>query len=384
MTDGFIDSASIHSALAALSLRGQDLSSWDRETLLDSTYLLLFRKIGMAPGPSAYKGASGPFEHVVSRLPSLEATKFRTELASRSTKCWLTKNPAALRAAWNCLQAEPEFPLWSTVTRDLFWLHHVRMHASLFNPEFTQHIAVLLDASTRDLDRVNQLSRDESTVRRWLKTNLAGEDAKLGHDAWLAAALIRGRAHEYIASYSGIHLVGHPFRKPVERPLKSAQGEPVYNSEEYLVKIIVGSALLETTAERRVVTWVENIVKVRKAIDLNQIALPLARIDSDAERLAAQAARECRISASNSRIRRELEIATALMIGGILTLVISPWAGPIGPIASASYRHYQGASIGDDLARFMLDTTRRFRRLARSLPGRITRKLKSSDASDKR
>ncbi len=31
MTDGFIDAASIHGALAAFSLRGQGLSSWDRE-----------------------------------------------------------------------------------------------------------------------------------------------------------------------------------------------------------------------------------------------------------------------------------------------------------------------------------------------------------------
>ena len=384
MTDGFIDSASIHSALAALSLCGRGLGSWDRETLLDSTYLLLFRKIGMAPGPGAYKGASGLFEHVVSRLPSLEATKFRTDLASSSTKGWLTKNPASFRAAWDRLHAEPEFPQWSAVARDLFWLHHTRMHASLFNPEFTPHIAVLLHVSTADLDRIQRLSREESIVRHWLKTNLAGEDAKLAHDAWVAAALIRGRVHEYVASHSGIHLAGHPFRKPVERPLKSVQGESVYNSEEYLVKIIVGSALLETTQERRVVTWVENIVKARTAIEIEQIALPPARTDSDAERHAAQAARTCRISASNSRIRRELEVATALLIGGILTVGISPWAAPIGPVTAASYRHYRGESIGDGLARFMLDTTRRFRRLARSVPGRIVRKLRLSDAAHMR
>ena len=75
-TEGFVDSALIHGALATLSLGGGvDLSAWDRQSLLEITYLLLFRKIGIVPGPGGYRGASGPFERVISQLPALQVKK---------------------------------------------------------------------------------------------------------------------------------------------------------------------------------------------------------------------------------------------------------------------------------------------------------------------
>ena len=88
MTRGFVDSASIHGALATLSLSGGEiLSPWDRQRLQDTTYLLLFRQIGIIPGlPGGYRGASGLFAHVISRLPALESTGIRRESALRATK----------------------------------------------------------------------------------------------------------------------------------------------------------------------------------------------------------------------------------------------------------------------------------------------------------
>src|ERR1035438_3184453 len=85
-TEGFVDSALIHGALATLSLGGGvDLSAWDRQSLLESTYLLLFRKIGIVPGPGGYRGASGPFERVISQLPALQGRKLPTERGVGST-----------------------------------------------------------------------------------------------------------------------------------------------------------------------------------------------------------------------------------------------------------------------------------------------------------
>jgi hypothetical protein len=120
---------------------------------------------------------------------------------------------------------------------------------------------------------------------------------------------------------------------------------PVFNSEEYFVKAIIGSAMLETTSDRRAKAWVDNLVKARAAIERRAISLPRAAVDADAERLAAEAARA--------------------------------WAGPLGPITTAAYRQYRGASVGEDLARFLLDTKRRFRQLAGTVPGRISRLLKA-------
>ena len=245
------------------------------------------------------------------------------------------------------------------------------MHVSLFNPEFISPISTLLGLPATQLERINLMSQDERNIKRWVKAKSKGEDGHVALDAYVAAGLIRGRFHEYVASASGLHLSGHPFRKFVERPLATGRGLPVSNSEEYFARIVIGSALLETTADRRAEAWADNVVKARSTIERGAIALPNAALDSDAERLAAEAARACDVSTSYSRIRRELEVATALGISGILTLTVSPWVGPLGPIATAAYRQYRGASVGEDLARFFLDTTRRFRRLARTVPGRI-------------
>jgi len=377
MTSGFVDSASIHGALAVLSLQGNDrVSAWDRQCLLDTTYVLLFWKIGIVPGPpGGYKGASGLFEHVIARLPTLERADFHREPALRATKAWLTKTPGSLRDAWNRLHAQPEFTEWSNVARELFWLHHVRMNISLFNPEFIPHISTLLGHHPHELERIERMSRDERNVKQWVKTNLKGEDAQIARDAYVAAALIRGRFHEYLAGRNELHLSGHPFRTFVRRPLKFGGELPVYNSEEYFVKAIIGSAMLETTSDHRAKVWADNVAKARAAIERERISLRDAALDSEAERLAAEAACACGISASYSRVRRELEVATALGITGLLTISVSPWAGPVGPIATAAYRQFRGASVGEDLARFLLDTKRRFRRLARIVPGRITQVL---------
>ena len=226
-TEGFVDSALIHGALATLSLGGGvDLSAWDRQSLLEITYLLLFRKIGIVPGPGGYRGASGPFERVISQLPALQGRKLPTDRALCSTRAWLTRNPAGLRDAWSGLQSQREFIAWSAISRKLFWLHHVRMHISLFNPEFIPYIAPLLNVDSKELHRINLMSQDESVVCQWVKTNLAGEDAKIAHDAYVVAALIRGRLHEYLSSGSDRHLASHPFRIPIQKRLRPAWASP--------------------------------------------------------------------------------------------------------------------------------------------------------------
>src|ERR1022692_37609 len=60
---------------------------------------------------------------------------------------------------------------------------------SLFNPEFIPYIAPLLNVDSKELHRINLMSQDESVVCQWVKTNLAGEDAKIAHDAYVVAAL---------------------------------------------------------------------------------------------------------------------------------------------------------------------------------------------------
>ena len=374
MPKGFIDHASISSALAALRLReAQGLSAWDRQCLTDSTYLLLFHDVGIVPGPSDFRGASGFVTHVVSALPSLNTRRFAKKRALRATRTWLTKKRREVRRAWLGIQNDPNYVNWAPLMRELYWIDHVRMQGALFDAELLPHVASILKSPLHELQRVHDLSQREAVVSGWLKTNLSDDEARLASDAYSLAILIRGRFHEYVATFSDLHLSAHPFRSLVQKRLRAAPAEPVSNSEDLFVQIIVGSALLETTEERRVKVWVENICKARNAIALGRVALPSALIESDAERIAADAARATGITTTYERVRRELDFAAALGIGGLALVAIDPWLGLIAPAVPQAYRQLRGVSIGDDFARTFLDTNRRFARLARRIPGRIER-----------
>ncbi len=104
---------------------------------------------------------------------------------------------------------------------------------------------------------------------------------------------------------------------------------------------------------------------------MKKIALPNAVIDSDAERYAAEAAKVCNLPASPARIRRGIDVVTSVGLGLLLSLQVNPWTGPVGPLLLQAYRHYRMASLGDDIAKITIDTARRFKRLAKSVPGRI-------------
>jgi hypothetical protein len=374
-TDGFIDSATIASILAALAL-SKGSSEWDRQCLLDGSYLLLFNNIALAPGLGSFRGAAGHLAKVVSTLPFLDPLRFRPRRALASTRAWLTRNPEQLRVAWNRLREDLRYIEWAAVMSRFYWPTHVRMHSSLFSREFIPSIAVVLNCSERELTRLEDAASHEEQVRQWLRTDLASAEAQLAHDAYVVDALIRGRFHEYVAGENRLHMSHHPLREGIARRLRSRVEESIYNTEEFFVKMLVGSALVETTEERRVQRWAANIAKAREAIHVQRlVSLTPMMLQSDAERAAALAVRSCGIEASYSRLSRELDVAIALCVAGLVSLILSPWAEPVGPIATQAYRYYRGTSVGDDVARLTLSTTRRFKRLGRAVPGRIERGL---------
>ena len=379
MTRGFIDSASVHSALGALTVgKTQKWTPWDRQSLHRATYLLMHGNIRVMSGPGPYAGAHGPYSDVLAVFPELEEPKFSKEKAERKTKWWLSSYPEALSKAWEQSRKDPSFQEWSNLQRELFWIAHVRMYGALFNEEFIPYISKLLECSESDLSRVHSKSGDLKLVTRW-KDRLSSEDARLAERAWLLSALVRGRFHEYLARDTKQQLISHPYRRAVGAKLKAGPRLVVLNTEQELVNRIIGSALLETSADRRIHTWIENVARARKAISLRKIALPDAALGEDAEWFANQAAKRIGLPGSPARMRRELDWLAASGLGGLVALVIAPWAGivtvGISPLIQQAYRHLRGASVGDDLAKLCFSTSRWYSRLGNSVPGRVEDEL---------
>ncbi len=326
--------------------------------------------VGIVPGPGGYRGASGHFAEVVRRLPGVEGDPAGRKRALTSTRSWLTRFPEAGRTAWHDLQSHPEFDSWLDTAIQMFWIHHFRMNGSLVTPLLIPAVAHILGCDVKTVRAVEEKSRNEATIQEWLGASPDSEPRLLARQAYAAASLLRGRYHEYFADAEGLHLHRHPHRAGISRSRPIAARASINNSEDYFARIILGSALTETNGERRVARWVDNLVRARTAIAHAAVALPHTVRLADAEAHAIHAAKVCELPTSADRVARALDIGSALVLGGV-AVAIHPWAGPLGPAAVAWYRHRRGSSLGSDASKALLDTRWRFKRLARSQPGRI-------------
>lgn len=184
MTKGFIVSSAIHGALTPLALgKKGKWTNWDRENLLQSTYLLLHEDIQVLPPPDQHTGALGLYGEVVKHFPWLNITDRPTGAASRKVKTWLTRNPSAFSAAWYKAQADPNFQDWARIQRELFWLDHARSFKGLFNTEYIPFIYALIGCSEVDLHNIHLLTQNNTWVRRIYKGELKSEDAKIAEQA---------------------------------------------------------------------------------------------------------------------------------------------------------------------------------------------------------
>lgn len=375
MTKGFIDSASLHGALGALILgKSSSWDQWMQQNILESTYLLLHSNIGIIPGPGDYAGATGEFEQLVKELPSLEAQQFDiVAQTDQKTRGWLSRWPDLVEKAWNSAQTDPSFNDWASFNIEVFWMNHVQMHGSLFNEQYIPTIARLTGAKEEELVRLHSMTKVPKIVRGWQKRGLRDEASRLANRAYLISALIRGKFHEFIAQDEGLQLISHPFRKFVQAKLPKAREVLVSNSEQYFVKMIVGAAIRETSRRRRVGKWLSTIENARKAIDAKRIYLPNASTISDGEKRAAQAVKEIGLCTTPKLARSAFELVLKLAGGALVSIALTPWVGPIVPVALWAYEFNRGHGIGDKLARSAFDTKRRFAKLAKTIPGRIER-----------
>ena len=375
-TQGFIDSASIHGAITALMLgRSETWDRWTQQSILESTYLLLHSNIGMIPGPGPFHGAAGALKQVFQQLPNLHNVSLDRAIADRKTRQWLSRYPEKIKQAWVNLKNDPNSLVWKEQSINLFWENHSRMHGSLFNQEYIPTIARLLDGPTeKTLQNIYELSKNPNQVKNWRKAQNC-EDALIAQDAWCLSALIRGKYHEFLAKDEQLQLISHPFRYKIQKKLTSTPGIPITNSEQLFTKMLIGASLSEISMERRVDAWVSNINKSRQAIEQDRLYLPDSTTIEIAERMASKAALEAELTSTPKLLIEALDLGFSMIVGGIISISIAPWMGPIGPALLMAYKYSTGQNISTKIARSTIDTRRRFAKLGEMVPGRINRNI---------
>ena len=378
MASGFIDSASIHGALAALSRSDKkDWSEWDQQSLLSATYLLLQPKMKVVPGPGLWRGADGPLEYLA-RLSNLEISTARpsSSSAEQMTKAWVQEDTEDVKKRFDALKSNPTYETWAANQIELFWLHHVNMHGALFDSSFIPELSLVLGYEKTDLESVYETSKDTRVIKRWTKSPGVSEEQRIAENGWLLSSFLRGRYHELVASANNLQLASHPFRQGAGLTLNTEAGpyRELTNSEIALVNIILGSALIESDPKRRIKTWVSNLDSVQKVLPgFRLISFPTLSL---AENHAVLVAKNARLSTQPARLSRMMDAGLAISVGKLVAMTVSPWWVAAGSAAltfgTQTYRHAFGKSAGDHLSA-LLSTRKRFKALARTGAGRIER-----------
>ena len=109
-TKGFIDAATIHSAMAALAAGSKGAAAnWDKRALVEATYILLHGNIRIAPGVGHFAGARGLYSNVLVAFPWLNTKVSNRHLAAAKTKAWLSRHRQRLETAWHAASADTDF-----------------------------------------------------------------------------------------------------------------------------------------------------------------------------------------------------------------------------------------------------------------------------------
>ncbi len=324
------------------------------------------------PEAAAVYGYESAF---IENFPSLITDSEHHARARSNTKRWLSNPSKPLKRAWQVTQAFQNVEEWSNYRRKLFWENHIRSNNGLFEPEYLPKLAEVLDITVPDLKKIHTLSCDPKTVKRWSKNKL-DEASRIADLAYLLSSLVRGKYHEYHARAASLQLIAHPHRQSIAVKTNEHIDIPVSYSEQFFVKVLVGSALLHHNAEQRIKAWSDNILKARNLIRLNAIILPQTVIPEDAERYACEAAKRLELPGTRPWQVAIGTWATGAAIGSVLAVILAPWTSIIGGVIPPVYKRVKGRQLGEDLAK--IRGMRKYERLANSIPDRIDRALTSN------
>ena len=373
-TTAFVDSVSLHDAFGALVVgRKGAWHEWGGQNVVDVTWLLLFENVQVLPGPG-HKGSApipGFEQRIARRLPNLVSLPHDESVAVANTNRWLHHPRKLFAAAWQKSLAEPAFPAWSTQLRELWWPVHSAANRGLFNLAYSGPLSTLLGVSEGELKRLHAESAKSDVIKEWSRGR-GGDAAELAGSAYVAAILARGKYHEYLARAHGLQLFSHQFRGSLTREMDSTNVQST-KSEQLFVQMLVGSALLEPTADARVDRWIDNIVLARTAIAANAFSLPASFDDGDAMRCAADAALAVGLP---GEARYQIEVVDwllSLSIGKAFQLALGPW-GELGGLAAKAWKVARRKSLGEDLA-IASSTRKNFQRLANSVAGKLKRSM---------
>jgi len=372
----------------------EEWGEWEWRSITEVTeMLLLHRLLRIAPGPSA--SSLGRLEATHSTLYTcydlaceqlgriVEDTLIDTRIQESAKKVfrdWLLNNVEDAKGAITETKQEKGYPHWEQWVIQHAWVDHSYRLNGLFNAEMMDELALILNVQSNDLKTLWTKTKDLQQVKDWSQGRNLDSDFELIRDAFIAATIIRGRFHDFIASQMQWQIVHHPIRQHILIPLTEGTGYRIPEAVEYLAQIIVNSAMEEKNPKDRILCWTENIRLAQEAYCQNvipEILNPELR-QKEAQDLAIKIAKKLQIRVYRRSLENQLE--WAIVLGTTLTTsllglwIVFPWGALAGGVIGAG-AWISGISKpwGRRAAQALKLTTGHLRELTTSKPGRIVR-----------
>lgn len=373
MSHGFIDSASLHMIILAMSKGATERWSpwvWESAAVVTTTLWSnpLFK---ITPGPDPFHGARGEFENLLAALqyPSGDAA-VHDRKALESTRRWARENIAKLRRIRHDLSNDPSFVDWLDWYTSSMWAAHSQMHGALFTAEFVPQIARTIDCSEQELRRVHDLSHDPQKVAASVRQRTDSEDRRIAREAFVTATLLRGRYHDRTAKSAECQIIHRPLRRHVLTPGTREIVFDLSNTEQYLTGLILCSALVESSTAARVKLWAENTKKVRDGVRAKALTLDPKPSDRVARDLVLDFARRYDMRFHPRRVEYVVEGGLALFVeAGLLALGLDPWTATA--LATGEALVTRASGVSEKLAARVAGRRRRLSKLSESGAGRI-------------
>jgi len=383
MAEGYIDSASTYEIVKLLvSPRPAEAYPWAWQSAITVTSALINTyHLQIAPAPSLASGAGSLYGHLMLGLAELishpRPEPELTQMALKNTKQWARNNVDKIRNTYEQLKVDNKnYTRWLERAITTSWVEHSERLGGLYNEEFIPVLSQILNVSTSELSQVHKMSRDLNLLRSYVAIWPDDDDLRLMTDAYAISALLRGRYHDYVARKSNLQIIHHPFREQfLPRQKKSGKIRFfVSNTERHLSNIVLASAFAEQGEKQRVSCWLENVLRIRKAVLTGAIDTRQKDYDKVALDLAVDAARRVNIRIHSRWLDDVLDAAFAVGIGTLTSFVLDPWLGFAGGVIE--YGISRKVDIGKEVAHLVFDTQARLRDLAKSGSGRIERTWK--------
>jgi hypothetical protein len=188
------------------------------------------------------------------------------------------------------------------------WMEHAANFNGLIDRDFKDQISAITGIDRSELDRLSGLTADCAYVRRLIQLRNLHSDYQTVYTAFLAAALVRGLYHLYIASHFGLQAAPHPLRtyflsnNALGLPLiprRMVQRSFAFDATiaYYLATILIHGSARERDLSSRLMLWVDNVKKMRSYLYASDAssAFNLRYSGADARQTAMDIAKRARI-----------------------------------------------------------------------------------------